>query len=52
MLDGECPISLLAVVVTAVSTKPQRQPHAAERRVPSRGQMKKGREREGIAERL
>lgn len=52
VLDRECPISLLAVVVTPVSTKPQRQPHAAERRVPSRGQMKKGREREGIAERL
>ena len=43
--DRECPISLLAVVVTAVSTKPLRQPQAAERRVPSRGQMKKGRER-------
>lgn len=41
----ECPISLLAVVVTASSTKPPRQPQGAERRVPSRGQMKKGRER-------
>ena len=41
----ECPISLLAVVVTAASTKPRRQPQGAERRVPSRGQMKKGRER-------
>lgn len=46
--DCECPISLLAVVVTAVSTKPLRQPQAAERRVPSRGQMKKGRERESL----
>ena len=43
--DRECLISLLAVVVTAVGTKPLRQPQAAERRVPSRGQMKKGRER-------
>lgn len=48
----EYPISLLAVVVTAASTKPPRQPQAADRRVPSRGQMKKGREREGIAEKL